>query len=119
MTDTQLFPPSAATIGRTLTTRAQYDQMYARSVADPDAFWAEQARRLDWVKFPSRIKNTSFAHENVSIKWFEDGVLNVSYNCLDRHLEKRGDQTALIWEGDIPGTDGRVTYRELHERVCR
>ena len=93
--------------------------MYARSISDPDGFWAEQAKRIDWIKSPTKIKNTSFAYPDISIKWFEDGVLNISANCLDRHLEKRGDQTAIIWEGDTPGTDGKVTYRELHERVCR
>ncbi|MEP7240370.1 MAG: acetate--CoA ligase [Devosia sp.] len=119
MSDAHIFPPSEAAKARTLTTKAQYDEMYARSISDPDGFWAEQAKRLDWFKFPTRIKNTSFEYPDISIKWFEDGELNVSYNCLDRHLEKRGEQTAIIWEGDAPGTDGRVTYRELHERVCR
>jgi acetyl-CoA synthetase len=119
MSDTQMFPPSEAAKARTLTSKAQYDEMYARSINDPDGFWAEQAQRLDWVKFPSKIKNTSYAYPNVSIKWFEDGVLNVSANCLDRHLAKRGDEVALLWEGDTPGTDGKVTYRQLHEQVCR
>ena len=119
MSDTQIFPPSPQAVARTLTTKAQYDEMYARSLRDPNGFWAEQAKRLDWFKFPAKIKNTSFAYPDVSIKWFEDGVLNVSYNCLDRHLEKRGDQVAILWEGDVPGTDGAVTYRQLHERVCR
>jgi acetyl-CoA synthetase len=119
MSDTQIFPPSPQAVARTLTTKAQYDAMYARSLTDPDGFWAEQAKRLDWFKFPTKIKNTSFAYPDVSIKWFEDGALNVSYNCLDRHLEKRGDQVAILWEGDLPGTDGKVTYRQLHERVCR
>ena len=119
MSDNQVFQPSEAAKARTLTTKAQYDEMYARSLADPDGFWAEQAKRLDWFKFPTKIKNTSFDYPHVSIKWFEDGELNVSYNCLDRHLATRGDQTAIIWEGDIPGTDGKATYRELHERVCR
>jgi acetyl-CoA synthetase len=119
MSDNQLFPPSEAARARTLTTKSQYEEMYARSLRDPDGFWAEQAKRLDWFKFPTKIKNTSFEYPNISIKWFEDGELNVSYNCLDRHLKTRGDQTAIIWEGDIPGTDGKVTYRELHERVCR
>jgi len=119
MSDNQVFQPSAAAKARTLTTKAQYEEMYARSIKDPDGFWAEQAKRLDWFKFPTKIKNTSFEYPNISIKWFEDGELNVSYNCLDRHLEKRGDQTAIIWEGDIPGTDSKATYRELYERVCR
>ena len=119
MSEQLVFQPSAAAVARTHVTAAQYDEMYARSLSDPDGFWAEEAKRLDWMKFPTVIKNTSFAYPDVSIKWFEDGVLNVSYNCIDRHLETRGDQTAIIWEGDIPGTDGKVTYRELHERVCR
>src|ERR1700760_1788809 len=119
MSDNLVFPPSEAAKARTLTTKAQYDELYARSLADPNAFWAAEAKRLDWFKFPTKIKNTSYEYPNISIKWFEDGELNVSYNCLDRHLEKRGDQTAIIWEGDIPGTDGKVTYRELHARVCR
>ncbi|MEO6394341.1 MAG: AMP-binding protein, partial [Devosia sp.] len=119
MSDSQLFPPSAAAKARTFTTRAQYEEKYARSVNDPDGFWSEEAKRLDWIKSPTRIKNTTFNYPNVSIKWFEDGVLNVSANCLDRHLASRGDQPAIIWEGDTPGTDGRVTYRELYERVCR
>ncbi len=119
MTENLVFPPSEAAKARTLTTKAQYDELYARSLSDPDGFWADQAKRLDWIKAPTRIKNTSFEYPNISIKWYEDGVLNVSYNCIDRHLEKRGDQVAILWEGDTPGTDGRVTYRQLHERVCR
>ncbi len=81
---------------------ATYQAMYQQSVDDPEGFWAEQAKRLDWIKAPTRIKSTSFARDNVDIRWFEDGQLNVSANCLDRHLEKRGDQTAIIWEGDDP-----------------
>ena len=98
---------------------AKYKEMYARSIKDPNGFWAEQARRLDWYKAPTKIKNTSYAPDNVSIKWFEDGVLNVSYNCIDRHLAKRGKQTAIIWEGDDPKDDKRITYQELHDETCR
>jgi acetyl-CoA synthetase len=119
MSEQLVFQPSAAAIARTHVTKDQYDAMYARSISDPDGFWAEQAKRLDWVTFPTKIKNTSYAYPDISIKWYEDGVLNVSYNCLDRHLATRGDQTAIIWEGDVPGTDGKATYRELHDRVCR
>ncbi len=119
MSENLVFQPSEAAKARTLTTKAQYDEMYARSISDPDGFWAEQAKRLDWIKAPTKIKNTSFAYPDISIKWYEDGVLNVSANCIDRHLATRGDQVAILWEGDIPGTDGKVTYRELHERVCR
>ncbi|MEM9684211.1 MAG: AMP-binding protein, partial [Pseudomonadota bacterium] len=96
-----------------------YLEMYERSVRDPDGFWAEQAKRLDWFTEPTKIKNTSYDPHNVSIKWFEDGVLNASHNCLDRHLETRGDQTAIIWEGDDPADSKTLTYRELHAEVCK
>jgi len=98
---------------------AGYKKMYAESVKDPIKFWDKQAKRLDWFKAPSKIKNTSFEYPNVSIKWYEDGVLNVSWNCIDRHLKKRGHQTAIIWEGDDPYYDKKITYSELHEQVCR
>ncbi|GAB3354130.1 acetate--CoA ligase [Chromohalobacter beijerinckii] len=96
-----------------------YLSLYQRSVDDPEGFWAEQAESLDWFKAPTKIKNTSFASSNVDIRWFEDGELNAAYNCLDRHLETRGDQPAIIWEGDDPGQDKTITYRELHAEVCR
>ncbi len=97
----------------------QYQQMYQQSVQDPDAFWREQGKRLDWIKPYSKVKNTSFSHDNVSIKWFEDGTLNVSANCVDRHLATRGDQTAIIWESDDPNVSEHISYRKLHDRVCR
>jgi acetyl-CoA synthetase len=105
--------------GRAFVDEAKYQAMYNRSVAAPDAFWAEEAKRLDWYTFPTRIKNTSFGPGNVSIKWFEDGVLNAAYNCIDRHLDKRGDQVAIIWEGDDPKDSKHITYRQLHDEVCR
>jgi acetyl-CoA synthetase len=98
---------------------AKYNEMYARSIKDPTGFWAEQAKRIDWIKPFSKVKNTSFGPGDVSIKWFEDGTLNVAYNCVDRHLAKRGDQTAIIWEGDDPKTDKKLTYKQLHAEVCR
>ena len=98
---------------------AKYKQMYARSLKDPNGFWAEQAKRIDWIKPFTKVKNTSFDPHNVSIKWFEDGALNVAYNCVDRHLAKRGDQTAIIWEGDDPKDDRKITYKQLHAEVCR
>lgn len=101
-----------------LVNRAQYDDMAARAAADPDAFWAVEKDRIDWITSPTKIKNTSFTGD-VSIKWFEDGVLNASVNCLDRHLAVRGDQVAIIWEGDDPNDSRHVTYRELHADVCR
>src|SRR6516165_2106107 len=98
---------------------AKYLEMYKQSVVDPDGFWREQAGRIDWITPFKRVKNTSFKLPNVSIKWFEDGELNVSANCLDRHLDKRGDQVAIIWEGDDPKYAKKITYRELHREVCR
>ena len=97
----------------------KYQEMYQRSISDPDGFWGEMGKRLDWIKPYTRVKNTSFDPNNVSIKWYEDGTLNVCYNCIDRHLEKRGDQVAIIWEGDDPTVDEKITYRQLHERVCK
>ena len=98
--------------------QAKYRELYRRSVEEPDEFWAEMAERLDWFKKPSRIKNASFEGD-VSIKWYEDGELNVCHNCIDRHLPARADQVAIIWEGDDPKADRKITYRELHDRVCR
>jgi acetyl-CoA synthetase len=98
---------------------AAYQEMYKRSISDPNAFWAEQAKRIDWFKPFTKVKNTSYDPHNVSIKWFEDGTTNVAHNCLDRHLATRGDQVAIIWEGDDPKDDRKITYKELHAEVCR
>src|SRR5207237_3857702 len=98
---------------------AKYREMYARSVADPNGFWAEHGKRIGWMKPFSKVENVSFAPGNISIKWFEDGVLNVAWNCIDRHLDKRGDQTAIIWEGDNPSESKHITYRQLHDEVCK
>ncbi len=95
-----------------------YRQWYDESLADPEKFWGEHGKRLDWFQPYTKVKNTSFTGD-VSIRWYEDGVLNASYNCIDRHLETRGDQTAIIWEGDNPYDDKKITYNELHEHVCR
>ncbi len=97
---------------------AKYTEMYARSIKDPNGFWGEQAKRLDWIKPFTKVKNTSYTGD-VSIKWFEDGTLNAAYNCVDRHLAKRGDQTAIIWEGDDPKDDKKITYKQLHAEVCK
>lgn len=96
-----------------------YQSMYKESINEPELFWGEHGQRLDWIKPYSTVKNTTFAHPDVSIKWYEDGVLNVCANCVDRHLETRGDQVAIIWEGDDPGTELNITYNELHTHVCR
>ncbi len=96
---------------------AKYKDMYAASIKDPNKFWSEHAKRIDWIKPFTKVKNTSYAPGNISIKWYEDGTLNACYNCVDRHLAKRGDQTALIWEGDDPKDDKKVTYKQLHAEV--
>src|SRR4051795_5938036 len=98
---------------------AKYRSMYERSLKDPNGFWAEEAKRLHWYRAPTKINNTSFDPHDVSIKWFEDGTTNVAYNCIDRHLKTRGDQVAIIWEGDDPNIDKKITYRQLHDEVCR
>ena len=98
---------------------ARYHAMYRRSIEDPNAFWAEEAKRIHWMRGFTKVKDTSFARDNVSIKWFEDGTTNAAYNCIDRHLAKRGDQAAIIWEGDDPKDSKTITYRELHDEVCR
>ena len=97
-----------------------YEKLYQKSVEKPDKFWGKEGKRIDWIKPYTQVKNTSFAYPDVSIKWFEDGTLNVSANCIDRHLKKRGKQVAIIWEPDDPAAEARhITYRELHKEVCR
>ena len=113
------FPPSSAFAANAHINATKYAEMYATSIADPDAFWHEHGKRIDWIKPFSITKNVSYAHPDVSIKWFEDGVLNVSANCIDRHLETRGEQTAIIWEGDNSEDSKHVTYREMHTQVCK
>jgi acetyl-CoA synthetase len=97
-----------------------YERMYAESIRDPEGFWREHGKRIDWIKPYTKVKNTSYDYDNVSIKWFEDGTLNVAANCIDRHLETRGDQTAIIWEPDEPTDEAlHITYRELHAQTCK
>jgi acetyl-CoA synthetase len=98
---------------------ARYAAMYERSIKDPAGFWGAEAKRIDWFKPFTKVKNTSFDPHHVSIKWFEDGVTNVAHNCIDRHLESRGDRIAIVWEGDDPKHDRKITYRELHAEVSR
>src|ERR1700739_2048486 len=95
----QIFPARPEIVAKAHVSEARYRDMYEHAARDPDRFWAEQARRIVWMKAPAKIKNTSFS-DNVSIKWFEDGTLNASVSCLDRHLASHGDRTAIIWEGD-------------------
>ena len=119
MSDVHLHPVSPETAARALIDKDTYDAMYQESISDPDKFWGEQGKRIDWIKPYSTVKNTSFAPDNVSIKWYEDGTLNACYNCVDRHLATRGDQPAIIWEGDDPSVSETLTYRQLHEKVCK
>ncbi len=99
--------------------KGSYDAMYHQSVTSPDTFWGAHGKRIDWFKPFTKVKNTSFSPDDVSIKWFEDGTTNVSYNCVDRHLGDRGDQIAILWEGDDPKDTAAITYRELHAHVIR
>ncbi len=119
MTEETVYPVPASFAAQANLTPERYREMYARSVSDPEGFWAEQGQRLDWFRAYSKVKETSFELGDFGIKWFSDGVLNVAHNCLDRHLETRGDKTALIFEGDDPGVSFSVTYREAHAAVCR
>ncbi|WP_048859656.1 acetate--CoA ligase [Acidisphaera rubrifaciens] len=118
MTDQHVIEVRPEIAARAHADAARYGAMYEAAKRDPQAFWAEQARRISWMRPPTRIKNTDFTGD-VTIRWYEDGTLNAAATCLDRHLAERGDQVAIIWEGDDPGTSRRVTYRELHAEVCR
>ena len=119
MADERVFPVSHAAAGAALVDDAGYRDMYRRSLEDPEAFWAEHAGRLDWSTPPTRIKNTSFARDAVSIEWFADGALNVAANCVDRHAARTPDRTAILWEGDDPAESKAVSYAELRAEVCR
>ena len=117
--DAAEYPVTAEWAKRAHIDNERYLEMYERSVRDPDGFWAEQAKRVDWFREPTIIRNVDYGYPDVSIKWYEDGVLNIAHNCLDRHLAGRGDQTAIVWEGDDPAEDKKITYRELHRDVCK
>ncbi len=114
-----LYSPSEEFIANAHIDAAKYKEMYQASISDPVAFWGEHGKRLEWIKPYSKVKSVTYAHPDVSIKWFEDGELNVCANCVDRHLETRGDQTAIIWESDDPAVDKNITYREVYEKVCK
>ena len=119
MSASKIYPVTDAVKANALLDQAKYEEMYAESVNDPEGFWSKHMSFLDWYKQPSKIKNTSFASDNLYIKWFEDGELNASYNCIDRHLAKRAKKTALLWEGDNPADQQAVSYQELHYEVCK
>ncbi|MGE0119392.1 MAG: acetate--CoA ligase [Dongiaceae bacterium] len=118
MSTTNLFPVPDAVAGSAWIDEAGYFRMYQASIDDPEGFWREQAKRLSWIKPPTRIKDVDYTG-NVHIRWFHDGTLNAASNCLDRHLATRADQTAILWEGDSPSEHRHVSYAELHENVCR
>ena len=114
-----IFEPSAELAKNAHIDNDGYEALYAESLADPDAFWAEQGKRIDWIKPYSQISDVSYDAKDLHIRWYADGTLNASANCLDRHLATRGEQTAIIWEGDDPNDHKHITYRELHEEVCK
>ena len=114
-----IYPPEDAFAASAHADKAKYEAMYAASISDPVAFWGEQGKRVDWMTPYTKVKNTTFEHAGVSIKWYEDGELNVSANCIDRHLATRSNQTAIIWEGDNPEDSAHITYHQLHAEVCK
>jgi acetyl-CoA synthetase len=119
MTHDEIFPVSEDVAKQAWADNDKYLAMYKQSVEDPEGFWGEHCKRIDWFKPYTRVKDTSFAKKDLHVRWYYDGTTNAAYNCLDRHLETRGDQTAIIWEGDDPKDDKTITYRELHEEVCK
>ena len=114
MTDNTYFPVKPEIAKAAWVDEAKYTAMYEQSTKDPEGFWAEHGKRVDWIKPYTKVKDVSFTGD-VHIKWFQDGTLNVAANCVDRHLATRGDQTAIIFEGDDPGVSKNITYKELHE----
>ena len=119
MSDNKIFKVSSDWSSNSLVNKEKYDQWYKDSISNNESFWDEHGKRIDWIKPYTKIKNVNYHEENFSIKWYEDGSLNASSNCIDRHLKERGDQTAIIWEGDDPKDSKNITYKELHEQVCR
>jgi acetyl-CoA synthetase len=119
LTNDPIYPVPEAFARQANLTPQLYKEMYERSILDPEGFWSEQGRRIDWITPYTRAKNVSWEEGDFGIEWYADGVLNVSANCLDRHLETRGDKAAIIWEGDDPSVSKTLTYRELHKEVCR
>ena len=115
----EIHPVNEDFAAHALIDKARYEEMYARSVSHNEAFWAEQGQRVDWIKPFTKVKDVSFAKEDLHIRWFEDGTLNACYNCVDRHLASKADDVAIVWEGDDPNRDLTITYGELHHKVCK
>src|SRR3972149_3557284 len=119
MSETFVFPPSAEWKNRAFADEMTYRSMHAAACDDPEAFWGVHGRRLDWIKPYRKVKDVSFKKDDFHIRWYEDGTLNVSANCIDRHLPARANQTAILWEGDDPKDSKAITYGELKREVCR
>ena len=119
MSENELIPVKAGWSSRAYIDQAKYEEMYTQSISDPEDFWDKHGKRLHWMKAYSKVKDVSYAHDDVHIRWYYDGTLNASVNCLDRHLPERADQTAIIWEGDEPSDSKTLTYRELYQDVCK
>ena len=119
MTKNNIYIPSSDVVKNAHLNSEQYEKMYAESINDPDVFWDTHGKRIDWIKPYKKISNISYAKEDLKIKWYEDGTLNASANCLDRHLKTKGDSTAIIWEGDNPNESKHITYNQLYEDVCK
>ena len=119
MSDVKTFPADASIAETSGLNQNKREAMYQQSVTDPEEFWRQQGERLDWIKTPTKIKNTRFTPNDVSIEWYSDGQLNVAANCLDRHLANHGEEIAIIWEGDDPSESRHISYRELHQEVCQ
>ena len=119
MSDDMIFPVSEKTRANALVDNDAYLEIYAESLRDPETFWGAHGQRIDWIKPYSKVKNTHYGKDDVSIKWYEDGTLNACYNCVDRHLAEHGDTIAIIWEGDEPDQSAHISYRQLHQEVCK
>ena len=119
MTDKNMYKPALNIIQNSHINEANYEKMYKESITSPDIFWEHHGKRIDWIKPYTKVSNVSYKKENLHIKWYEDGTLNASFNCLDRHLKTKGNSTAIIWEGDDPSESKHITYNQLYEDVCK
>ena len=119
MKNDNIFKPASNIVDNCHVDKATYDQMYKESITSPDIFWNNHGKRIDWIKPYTKVSNVSYKRNDVYIKWYEDGTLNASFNCLDRHLKTKGDATAIIWEGDDPTESKHISYKELHREVCK
>ena len=114
-----LYKPSNKIVENAHINKLKYEEMYKESISNPIKFWSEHGKRIDWIKNYKKVRDFSYDQKNLYIKWFEDGTLNASYNCIDRHLKNNGNKTAIIWEGDNPDEQKSITYNELYKNVCK